>query len=143
MGERAFDDAPARPLGEGDALLVIDMQCDFVPHDRASNPSGGRFGVAEGDHVVAPITRLIDAAVAGGATVVATRDYHPHDHTSFASEGGPFPSHCVQGTDGARFLPPIAASLTTAMREAGNERVLIAFKGRPQPLRWAPARTGR
>jgi len=45
-----------------------------------------------------------------GGHVVATRDYHPADHCSFMP-AGPFPSHCVQGTPGSRFLPPIAAAL--------------------------------
>ena len=37
---------PVAALGEGDALLVIDMQRDFVPQDAKANPDGGRFGVA-------------------------------------------------------------------------------------------------
>ena len=95
------------PLGPDDALVVIDMQADFLPHDAALNPHGGRFGVPEGDHLVGTIVRLIDAATDAGATVVATRDYHPFDHVSFTTQGGPFPAHCVQGTKGSKLVPPM------------------------------------
>ena len=54
------------PLGPDDALVVIDMQADFLPHDQALNPHGGRFGVPEGDHLVGTIVRLIDAATDAG-----------------------------------------------------------------------------
>ena len=93
------------------ALVIIDMQRDFVPGDPLTNPQGGRFGVAEGNHCVPPIVHMIDAAAKAGALVGATRDYHPHDHASFMPQGGPFPPHCVQGTAGARFMPEIAAAL--------------------------------
>ena len=121
-------DKVGAPLGEGDALLVIDMQRDFVPQDPKANPDGGRFGVAEGDHLAPPIAHLIGKFAAAGGTVVATRDYHPIDHVSFTGEGGPFPAHCVQGTNGSKFLPPIAKALAAALEAAGPERVLIAFK---------------
>jgi nicotinamidase-related amidase len=49
-----------------------------------------------GDVIEAPIAEMISFFSDRGATVVATRDYHPCDHASFLSEGGPFPSHCVQ-----------------------------------------------
>ena len=61
-----------------------------------------------------------------GATVAATRDYHPVDHASFLPSG-PFPCHCVQGTDGSKFMPEIADSLAAAKRMASG-RVHVAFK---------------
>ena len=98
--ELAGTGAPAQhtPLGEGDALIIVDMQADFLPRDSVTNPHGGRFGVAEGDHCTGPICHMIAAAAGAGSMIVATRDYHPFDHVSFLSQGGPFPSHCVQGT---------------------------------------------
>ena len=120
--------ADVRPIGPGDALLVIDMQCDFLPKDDVSNPHGGRFGVAEGDHIVRPIAKLIDHFAARGGSVAATRDYHPHDHVSFLSQGGPFPAHCVQGTKGSEFVPPISRAMAAAMRQRGPEAVAVAFK---------------
>ena len=121
---------PAKPEGAitaDDALLVIDMQRDFVPKS-AANPDGGRFGAPEGDHIVLPIVQLIEHFAHAGAMVAATRDYHPHDHVSFISHGGPFPSHCVQGTPGSKFLPPIAEALAKARHEIGD-RAMVAFKG--------------
>ena len=67
--------------------------------------------MAEGSHIIMPIVKMIDAAVAAKSAVGATRDFHPHDHCSFLSRGGPFPPHCVQGTAGAKFVSPIAEAL--------------------------------
>ena len=117
----------AAPITKNDALIIIDMQCDFIPASK-SNPEGGRFGVADGDAVAEPICSLIKAASDVGATIIASRDYHPHDHCSFAHMGGAFPSHCVQGTEGAKFLPAIAAALEDAMQANGVDRTLVAFK---------------
>ena len=107
------DDAPAdapRPRPEaGDALIVIDLQSDFLP--------GGALAVPEGDAVVDPVNRLSAAFPA----VVATQDWHPAGHASFASRHpgaepfsqvefpyGPqtlWPDHCVIGSPGAAFAP--------------------------------------
>ena len=114
-------------ITKDDALLVIDMQRDFVPHHTEDNPDGGRFGVAEGDHIILACVQLIEHFVAKGAYVAATRDYHPHDHCSFVSHGGPFPAHCVQGTPGSFFMPDIADALAAGKRKA-PERVHVAFK---------------
>ena len=67
------------PIIKGDALVIIDMQRDFVPAS-GGNPDGGRFGVAEGEAIVAPICSMIQAASDVGAVILASRDYHPHDH---------------------------------------------------------------
>lgn len=89
------------------ALIVVDVQNDFCP--------GGALAVADGDAVVAPI----NAMMADFDAVILTQDWHPRDHLSFAEnhEGAaPFstvqmpygtqvlwPTHCVQGTQGAAF----------------------------------------
>src|SRR6059058_5925353 len=87
-------------LDRGDALLVIDMQVDFLP--------GGALGVAGGHEVVAPINHLIELYRAQGLPVFASRDWHPQDHCSFAAQGGPWPPHCVAGTPGAEFAAELA-----------------------------------
>eukprot|EP00441_Pelagodinium_beii_P036758 CAMPEP_0197629858 /NCGR_PEP_ID=MMETSP1338-20131121/7546_1 /TAXON_ID=43686 ORGANISM="Pelagodinium beii, Strain RCC1491" /NCGR_SAMPLE_ID=MMETSP1338 /ASSEMBLY_ACC=CAM_ASM_000754 /LENGTH=362 /DNA_ID=CAMNT_0043200965 /DNA_START=42 /DNA_END=1130 /DNA_ORIENTATION=- len=96
-----------------DTLLIIDMQNDFLPESVA--PQGGRFGVAEGGATVEPIIKLIEAFSDVGALIVATRDYHPFDHCSFSGCGGPFPPHCVQGSKGSFFFPPIGDALKEAI----------------------------
>jgi nicotinamidase/pyrazinamidase len=110
--------------GPGDALIVVDVQNDFLP--------GGALGVPHGDIVVAPLNRLIDAWSARGLSVYVTRDWHPPNHCSFAGQGGPWPVHCVAGTPGAEFSPDlhipngttIVSKATTAQDEAYS-----VFKG--------------
>jgi nicotinamidase/pyrazinamidase len=96
---------PAVEPGDSDALIVVDVQYDFLP--------GGALAVQDGDAVVAPINRLAKAF----RHVVLTQDWHPEGHASFASSHpgrqpfdlidlhyGPqvlWPDHCVQGTQGA------------------------------------------
>lgn len=93
-----------------DALLVIDMQRDFLPREAGFE---GALGVAGGDQLIAPIESLARHF----EHVILTADWHPHGHVSFASTHGkqPFvetveasygpqalwPDHCVQGTRGA------------------------------------------
>jgi nicotinamidase/pyrazinamidase len=74
-------------------LLIIDFQNDFCP--------GGALAVDEGDQIAEPIGRLWKEF----DHVLATRDWHPPDHASFETEGGPWPVHCVRGTPGAEFHP--------------------------------------
>jgi nicotinamidase/pyrazinamidase len=92
------DDSPsviADRLGlrEGDALLVVDVQRDFLP--------GGSLAVPEGDRVIAPLNAYIEAFEARGLPIFFSRDWHPEDHCSFKAQGGPWPPHCVRETPGA------------------------------------------
>lgn len=96
-------------IGAADALLVVDVQGDFLP--------GGALAVSEGDAVVAPIRAL----ALHFRTLVLTQDWHPAGHASFASahpgrapfetmsmpygEQALWPDHCVQGTPGAALAP--------------------------------------
>ncbi|PMR73395.1 nicotinamidase [Billgrantia endophytica] len=86
--------------GPHDVLLVVDMQNDFC--------EGGALAVTGGSALVPGINAEIQAARAGGALVVASRDWHPVDHVSFTHRGGPWPVHCVQDTPGAAFHPDLA-----------------------------------
>jgi len=80
---------------EGDALMIIDPQKDFFP--------GGGLPVESGDIVLPVINAWIREAVDAGIPVIATRDWHPAGHPSFDTEGGQWPVHCVQDSDGAMF----------------------------------------
>jgi nicotinamidase/pyrazinamidase len=96
-----------------DALLVVDVQRDFLP--------GGSLPVAGGERVIAPINRLLDAFAARGLPIFASRDWHPGDHCSFRERGGPWPAHCVAGSPGAAFaaglrLPAPANVVSKATR---------------------------
>lgn len=98
---------------EGDALLMIDIQNDFCP--------GGALPVANGDLVLPAANAWIAQAQQQDIPVYASRDWHPEGHVSFADEGGDWPPHCLQDSDGARFhpdlmLPPETIVVTKGVR---------------------------
>jgi nicotinamidase/pyrazinamidase len=86
--------ARVRPF---DALVVVDMQLDFMP--------GGALPVPGADEIVGRVNEYVELFARAGATIVFTRDWHPPNHISFRTRGGPWPPHCVQGTPGASFHP--------------------------------------
>jgi nicotinamidase/pyrazinamidase len=90
---------PMNALQDGDGLLLVDVQKDFCP--------GGALPVEEGDRIVPVLNRWIQAAQEKGVPVYASRDWHPVDHESFREEGGKWPMHCIQDSDGARFHPDL------------------------------------
>jgi nicotinamidase/pyrazinamidase len=102
----------------GDALIIVDLQRDFLP--------GGALAVSQGDQVLAALNDYLKRFVARRLPVFATRDWHPPDHCSFVERGGPWPPHCIAGSVGAEFgdgleLPADAAVVskaTTAERDA-------------------------
>lgn len=102
---------------ENTALVIVDVQHDFLP--------GGALGVPGGDQVIDPILREADKV----GLVVATRDAHPHDHSSFASEGGPWPVHCVDGTHGAELHPSIAALPAKRTINKGTNKAVEQYSG--------------
>lgn len=109
---------------QGDALIVVDVQRDFLP--------GGSLAVTGGDAVIAPLNDAMAAFVASQLPVVATRDWHPVDHISFAARGGPWPPHCVQGTRGAQFderlhLPDDATVISKA--DSADKDAYSGFEG--------------
>lgn len=84
-------------IERSDALIVVDVQNDFLP--------GGALGVPGGGRVIAPINRIMPVF----GYVVGTRDWHPPEHAHFHQFGGPWPFHCLQHSRGAEF----AAALHT------------------------------
>jgi len=120
-----YADSVGAGFGHGDALIIVDMQNDFLPADVA--PLGGKFGVAEGGVAAEVIVKLIKAAAEGGAKIIATRDYHPKTHCSFVTNGGHFPAHCIQGSAGSFLYEPIEKALKQVKSEGAD--VSIVFKG--------------
>ena len=82
-------------LGCDDALLLVDVQNDFLPE--------GALAVPDGDAVVPALNVYIERFLAKALPVFASRDWHPDHHCSFEAEGGSWPKHCVAGTAGAQF----------------------------------------
>lgn len=115
------------------ALLIIDVQNDFLP--------GGALGVEEGDRIIPVINRLQEKF----DFIVATQDWHPADHASFASnhEGkvpGNFiqlgnveqvlwPNHCVQGTLGAEFHAQLDQSRWKKIFRKGTNTYVDSYSG--------------
>jgi nicotinamidase/pyrazinamidase len=89
----------ARPFSQGEALVVVDVQNDFV------DPQGSLY-VAGGEQVVPIINELVRGARDSGAFVVYTQDWHPPQTPHFKPEG-PWPPHCIQGTWGAELHPEL------------------------------------
>jgi nicotinamidase/pyrazinamidase len=106
---------------EHDALLVVDPQIDFFPD--------GALPVADGDAILPTVNRALQMFSEAGQPIFVTRDWHPADHCSFTTRGGPWPEHCVKGTAGAELhpgldLPPIFSVVqkaTTSDREAYSD----------------------
>jgi nicotinamidase/pyrazinamidase len=97
------------------ALVIIDVQNDFT--------AGGALEVPAGDDVIEPLNRLARSY----DIVFATRDWHPPDHHSFESEGGPWPVHCVRGTEGAQLHPELDRAQIDEVIDKGQERGLEGY----------------
>jgi nicotinamidase/pyrazinamidase len=96
-----------------DALIIVDVQKDFCP--------GGALPVKSGDEIIPALNRCIRLALDRFVHIYASRDWHPSVHVSFKGEGGHWPPHCIQDTDGARFhpaleLPDSAVRITKGVR---------------------------
>ena len=117
------------------ALVVVDVQPDFLP--------GGALAVADGDAILAPLARLMRAK--RFPLVVATQDWHPPGHVSFASshpgrkpydridvhgrEQVLWPDHCVQGTPGAELAPSLPWESVSAVIRKGTDPAVDSYSG--------------
>ena len=81
------------------ALLVVDMQNDFLP--------GGALPVENGDRVIPVLNRYIERFQSMERSLFYSRDWHPPETAHFREHGGPWPPHCVQDTVGAEFAPEL------------------------------------
>ncbi len=115
------------------ALIIIDVQKDFIP--------GGSLAVPNGDSIV-PVINKIQSYF---NTILATQDWHPNNHKSFASNHAdkkPFdkmilhgihqtlwPDHCVQGTDGAEFHSDLQTDKIAAVFRKGMDPEIDSYSG--------------
>ncbi len=97
------------------ALVIVDVQNDFCP--------GGSLAVSEGDKVVPVLNGYIDFFKKNNLPIFASRDWHPEKTKHFQSEGGNWPSHCVEGSPGAEFYPGL---------NLPQEAIIISKGGDPQ-----------
>ena len=114
-------------INRNDALLIVDMQYDFMP--------GGALPVEEGDQIIKMINTLGDKFNKKKGIIILTQDWHPQNHLSFASNHlnknpgdeynadgiGPvlWPDHCVQGTKGASFHKKLRIDYAKAIFKKG------------------------
>lgn len=116
------------------ALLLVDLQPDFLP--------GGALPVEGGDQILEPVDRLMRSRRFG--LCVATQDWHPPGHISFASRHGcaPFerielhghsqtlwPDHCVQGTPGAALHAALPWEVVEAVVRKGTDEDTDSYSG--------------
>ena len=104
------------------ALLIIDLQNDFLP--------GGTLAVPQGDAIIAPIRQLIISDHFD--LKIATQDWHPAGHSSFLSSGTPgalWPDHCIQETPGAAFAPGINPAAFDAIIQKGTTPEVDSYSG--------------
>ena len=115
------------------ALIIVDIQNDFV--------TGGKLEVPNGEQVIPLVNALSDRF----DLVVATQDWHPQDHKSFASNhpgtkvfdvislGGLqqvlWPDHCVQGSRGAEFHPQLSTTAVEAIFRKGMDPAIDSYSG--------------
>ena len=102
-----------------EALVIVDFQNDFTP--------GGALAVREGDRIADRVNEL--AADPRFDLVVATRDWHPADHGSFAERGGPWPVHCVQGSEGAELHPSLERERVDVVIDKGTDPDTEGYSG--------------
>ncbi len=97
------------------ALLVVDVQNDFA------DPAGTLY--VEGGELVVPIVNTeVEKAKAAGALVVYTQDWHPEHTPHFQRDGGIWPVHCVEDTDGAAFHPDLTIEGSEVVRKGHDGR---------------------
>ena len=115
------------------ALILVDIQTDFLP--------GGALAVPDGDAIIPVVNGLL----AKFPLVVATQDWHPADHDSFAANhagksvfaqidlnGLPqtlWPVHCVQGTKGAELAPGLQTDSDTKIFTKGTDAKIDSYSG--------------
>lgn len=104
-----------------DALIVVDMQYDFLP--------GGPLPVKEGDKIIPQINRIIPRF----DTVVFTRDWHPEGHVSFSKDpqfvDKSWPPHCLMDTPGAQIHRDLRIPAGALIINKGNHKEKEAYSG--------------
>ena len=111
-------------LRDHDALLVVDLQRDFLP--------GGALAVPDGDKVIPVLAACIEAFVRNDCPIFASRDWHPPDHCSFQASGGPWPPHCIADSRGATIAAALQLPANATIIDKGrsvDQEAYSAFEG--------------
>jgi nicotinamidase/pyrazinamidase len=105
------------------ALIVVDVQNDFA------DPAGSLY-VRGGEEIVPPVNAQIDEALAAGALVAYTQDWHPPTTPHFQKDGGIWPVHCVAGTWGAELHADLHVEGPIVKKGSGGEDGYSGFSVR-------------
>jgi nicotinamidase/pyrazinamidase len=105
------------PIGPADALIVVDVQNDFC--------AGGALAVPGAEGILDNVNRLLPRF----QHVLATKDWHPANHSSFKEQGGPWPPHCVEDTPGAEFHPALESPLIEKTFHKGSDVAAPGYSG--------------
>lgn len=105
----------------GDALIIVDVQRDFLP--------GGSLAVPGGEEVIPVLNDYILVFEGRNLPLAATRDWHPADHCSFTAQGGKWPSHCVADTPGAAFAEELRLPAEAPVFSKASHRNRDAYSG--------------
>jgi nicotinamidase/pyrazinamidase len=108
-------------IGKHDALIVVDVQNDFLP--------GGTLAVNDGDAVIPVINECIRRSTTNRLPIYATRDWHPAGHCSFVENGGTWPKHCVADSPGAQFAEDLALPDDVTIVNKGTDSEKEAYSG--------------
>jgi nicotinamidase/pyrazinamidase len=92
------------------ALILIDIQNDFLPK--------GALAVPNGDHILPFVKRQMESF----PFVVASQDWHPENHCSFQEQGGLWPKHCVAHTHGAELSSELDKDKVTHFVKKGMHK---------------------
>lgn len=108
-------------LGSGDALVLVDVQNDFLP--------GGSLAVPMGNRIIPILNCYIALFHIHNLRIFATRDWHPSDHSSFLEQGGQWPPHCIAFTPGAAFPTSLELPSDTQILSKATKREKDAYSG--------------
>src|SRR5271155_4718881 len=103
------------------ALIVVDVQRDFC--------EGGALAATDTLSLLNPLREFIAASRQSGTKIAFTQDWHPPHHSSFGTEGGPWPVHCVAGSPGGQLMPPLAAEAGDVIIHKGQTREGAGYSG--------------
>jgi nicotinamidase/pyrazinamidase len=106
-------------LSSKDALIIADIQNDFLP--------GGALPVPKGDEIIPVLNEYAKIFSKTKAKIIASRDWHPSNHVSFTAQSGRWPPHCVQETEGANFHPDLKLPKGTEINSKATDPAKEAY----------------
>ena len=102
-------------------LIIVDPQIDFTT---------GSLATAKGPAAMDYLAKALnEGAWKNYGWIIVTQDAHPANHCSFVEQGGVFPPHCVQGTEGMNVYPSLQAELEKLMANGSNQQIHLMQKG--------------